>query len=395
MNIFRDSTFYFLGTILNKIFPFILLPYITRNIGAEGFASLSYTQSLIAIFFVFINISQDVALSRYYYFYGKRGIIALQFTGFLLGCFFAVILSVIAFFLQLENILLVLLCGISQMMLGSCLSLYQCQKKVRSYFALSLLNSITSLLITVGLFELIKKGFEERLIALVLSNLIIVLLGLSKEWRRIKISIKKVTLFAKYIILFGFPLVIHNLTFVFKGNFDRLYLFGELDKSDVGVYSIALQLASVITVLMYSLNLAITPYYYENLKSGKLTKKIINNILICTIPLPFIILLISFFIPNSIFVFYLGKGFDNVKPYFIQFAFSYSLIVFYMVISPYLIYYKQVLKITVSNVVSLAIYIPSLVLLTKYLPDLIPLSTMLSNIVIFCIAYYYFLRHKI
>ena len=44
MSIMKDSSVYLTGELLSKSIPFLLLPYLSRKLGLEGFGELSYYQ---------------------------------------------------------------------------------------------------------------------------------------------------------------------------------------------------------------------------------------------------------------------------------------------------------------------------------------------------------------
>ncbi|HHF3653343.1 TPA: flippase, partial [Haemophilus influenzae] len=42
MKVFKDSVIYLVGELSSKLVPFLLLPYLSRKLGVEGYGSLSY-----------------------------------------------------------------------------------------------------------------------------------------------------------------------------------------------------------------------------------------------------------------------------------------------------------------------------------------------------------------
>ena len=72
MRILKDSFIYLIGELINKALPFLLMPYLTRKLGPEGFGELSYYLTILALFSIFIGLSQEGAVTRYFYFYGNK-----------------------------------------------------------------------------------------------------------------------------------------------------------------------------------------------------------------------------------------------------------------------------------------------------------------------------------
>lgn len=72
--IIKDSVIYLAGELISKAFPFLLLPYLSRKLGVDGFGELSYYQTYLTLFIVFLGLSQEGAVVRYFYVYGKRSL---------------------------------------------------------------------------------------------------------------------------------------------------------------------------------------------------------------------------------------------------------------------------------------------------------------------------------
>jgi|GEM_PF-5745343 len=50
MSLIKDSSIYLIGELSAKCVPFLLLPYLSRKLGVEGFGELSYYQTFLALF---------------------------------------------------------------------------------------------------------------------------------------------------------------------------------------------------------------------------------------------------------------------------------------------------------------------------------------------------------
>ena len=70
----KDSLIYVVGEMTAKAVPFLLLPYLTRVLGTTGFGDLSYYLSLTAFIVIAMSLSQNGALTRYFYVYGRHGL---------------------------------------------------------------------------------------------------------------------------------------------------------------------------------------------------------------------------------------------------------------------------------------------------------------------------------
>ena len=77
----KDSLIYLTGEAAAKALPFLLLPYLTRRFGAAGFGDLSYWQTVCALLAIVFGLSQDGAIARYFYVYGRRNLPAVMLAG--------------------------------------------------------------------------------------------------------------------------------------------------------------------------------------------------------------------------------------------------------------------------------------------------------------------------
>ena len=81
MKALKDSAIYLIGELTSRAMPFLLLPYLSRKLGPEGFGELAYYQTFLVLFFLIVGLSQEGAVTRYFYVYGKRSLNLVVNTG--------------------------------------------------------------------------------------------------------------------------------------------------------------------------------------------------------------------------------------------------------------------------------------------------------------------------
>lgn len=64
-----------------------------------------------------------------------------------------------------------------------------------------------------------------------------------------------------------------------KGQLDRIFIYQQYSKSELGIYSAGVQVAALLPVVLMAVNKAIIPYYYQSLREKNLTIHDIKNIL--------------------------------------------------------------------------------------------------------------------
>ena len=127
MAFIKDSSIYLSGEVLSKAIPFILIPYLSRKLGVDGYGELSYYQTYIALFVIFLGLSQDGAIARYFYFYGKRSLPLIVNSGVLYTISSGVLLIAIAGFFRSIILIYTILVAIFQ-------SLLSAQFSINNYF---------------------------------------------------------------------------------------------------------------------------------------------------------------------------------------------------------------------------------------------------------------------
>ncbi|WP_048606045.1 oligosaccharide flippase family protein [Providencia rettgeri] len=376
------SFWYLLGEFFSKIVPFLLLPYFTNSLGTSGYGNLIYYLAIIAIAKVIISFGLETTISRCFFRYGKNTAIIMLKTHFLFTSSIVFCISVICIYLNKYIELYILIAAYSQAIFFGCLVFYQCQERASKYIFFQASATLLSIIFTVILFDYFDFKAEYRILSLCLSYLIfsiIVYMNIIGVFFHFKFH--KTHFY--YLIVSGFPLLLHQLSFVIKGQFDRFLIFDKFSSSELGSYGLAFQLASIITLILQAIYKGIMPKYYDRLKKQQILKKtIIRFSIYSVIPLFFL----SFFpliIPKDVYQFFFGSEFYNI-PIIMSF-FMISMIFYgaYLILSGYLFYYNDNSYIAKINVLSIPIYLILVLVLSNYKIYLIPLSMMISNLFVF------------
>ncbi|MDO7463458.1 oligosaccharide flippase family protein [Acinetobacter baumannii] len=392
MKVLKDSLIYMIGELFSKSLPFLMLPYLTRKLGPDGFGELSYYLTWLALFGIVIGLSQDGAVTRYFYFYGKKGLNNVIKTGYIYNLIITTVSLIVCFLLRLEILAYVVLASSFGSLVAVQLAVQQCQKKPIPYIVIQILLSLTSVLFTVIAFELIpdKNKIIERILAIGFSNLMVFFVSsifLSKLFSgNESFTLKRLKLNTLYIFSFGLPLILHQSSFFIKGQLDRVFIYNLYSKNELGVYSVGVQIASVFPIVIMVFNKAILPYYYESLKIKKLNiEKIKRYSLISLIPV--FVLTLSFFIPDELYRWFVGDGYKGVNYYVALFVCGYALNIPYLILVNYFFYHGNNFLISKITFFSSLIYLACLFLFSKKGIDLIPFALVISNIVMIICLY--------
>ncbi|MBR0574437.1 MULTISPECIES: oligosaccharide flippase family protein [Pasteurellaceae] len=377
MKILKDSAIYIIGEIASKLMPFLLIPYLSGKLGVEGYGLLSYYQTYMVLFALIIGLSQDGAVARYFYVYGKRSINLVVNTGYAYATVMGCIIFIICWLLHSEALMYISLAVIFQIFMGVQLSVRQCQKQALSYTIVQFLFAVIPVIVTVLLFELYETELvEKRFLAILLGNIIVFCLAYILYKNKInivkKFSFKQYKIAFYYFMGFGLPLIFHHGSFFIKGQLDRFFIYHKYSEGELGIYAMGANLALVVSTLVLAVNKAVIPYYFEALKNNKLT---LTNIYKFTF-ISFLIIPFAFFIlcliPEDLFLWVLGDKFIGVKYYFTLFTISTLFIIPYLFMVNYLFFYGKTKLIAFCSVFSTVLYLIALIILinteVKYIP---------------------------
>ena len=145
--------------------------------------------------------------------------------------------------------------------------------KYRSYFAVSLINALSTTILSI---VLITTAFSNnRYIGRVVGNAIpAIIIGcciagyfLKKSKSKIKVDDEK----WKFGLLFSVPLVFHGISQVILNQFDRIMIKSITGASNAGIYSFAYNIYNLVFVTSTSLQNVWGPWFYEKMAAKKYT----------------------------------------------------------------------------------------------------------------------------
>lgn len=393
MKLFKDSLIYLLGELLAKAWPFLLLPYLTRKLGTAGFGELSYFQTICSLLMIVFGLSQDGAVTRYYYVYGQRMLPQLIKAGW----FYTALCTLVAFGLAWyqQSLILASVVGAAatQTILGVQLALRQCQKRALSYTAIQLASGVGTSLLTVLFLETTTYfPVAMRFVALLVGNVLVSLVAY--YWAKQSLlptsgSLKTFRLSLAYILAFGLPLLLHHFSGFAKGQFDRLLIFHRFQAAELGIYSAGYQLATILSILLLALNKATVPYFYQALKQGSLKAHQVRRwswFALALAPLP--ALAVSM-LPERVFLWFLGQQYGGVKYFVVMFLLGFGLTIPYFLLVNFLFYHGQNKRIALISVLSTIVYLVVLAVMAQMrLLNLMPLAMVAGNVAILPLLYY-------
>ena len=387
MKVLKDSFIYLIGELFAKSLPFLMLPYLTRKLGPEGFGELSYYLTWLALFGIFIGLSQEGAVTRYFYFYGKKALNTVVSAGYLYNIVISALLLLGCWLFQAEIMAYIVLATMFQSFVNVQLALRQSQKQPLKYIAIQIILSLANIIFTIAALEWFQNNLVAyRVLAIVAANALtffiasIVMGNLFSD--KYRITAQRLKLSALYIFSFGVPLILHQSSFFIKGQLDRLFIYEQYSKAELGIYTAGVQVAAVLPITLMALNKAILPYYFQNLKDQKLSIQTIKKYTLLCIPLCTIPAIVGFILPEGIYMWFLGAKYADSKYYTVMYLLGYGANLPYLILVNYFFFHGKNILISIITLISSVIYILFLFIFSINSITLIPYALLFSNLVL-------------
>jgi O-antigen/teichoic acid export membrane protein len=323
--LFKNSFIYLVTDGINKAIPFLLLPFLTYYLTANDYGVITnfniFVQILSALYF-----STAAALPVMFYKLDKE-----QYSIYLsnmivlntIVIFIALIIIIIinglltqtlklSFLFQLIAVLVVWFSSITNINM----LLWRCEEKAIAFGKYQISQSLLNVLSTIFFVIILLLAWKGRIYSYLLSVIVFGIMSFfiikRKGYWRFNISKK----YLKHIILFAIPLIPHALSFWFKSGADKILLTNMCGLSENGLYSAAMTLGAIVSIVLVSFSNAFTPYLYKKLnkfdKNGgsaaekrqlvKLTYSIITLTLLLVIIVYFVSILIIKYIYNITYI---------------------------------------------------------------------------------------------
>lgn len=276
----KDFLIYGLSSSIGKFVGFFLVPIYTRAFTPEDFGILDII-STVTFFFALVGMMQiESAVARYYYTFNnseeKKKFISTAVTSIMILSGIIVIFSTL-FSPILSKLLfkdtgygLIIIIAVIHIPLSNLAALFGILLRYRKepviYTIIHTLQILTIAGITIWLVVFKKIGilgvFIGQLSGFFIISMIMVYY-LKKEYC-IFFSLKSF----KKIIRYSAPLVPATTGTWMNKSINRFVMLAYLSLGDIGLYAVAMKLASIISILASALKMAWLPFFWETLESA-------------------------------------------------------------------------------------------------------------------------------
>ena len=284
-SLFSGSAVYLLSNILAVVIPFVLLPILTRCLTPAEYGQVAIFQTLLAGLGSFIGISaQGAAGVKYYddhlskselkYFIGNC-FLALAVTTVLTFLVAVIFREFLANWLALDKQWQILSVFVSSasFVVSIRMGQWQVRKQAKNYGVFQVAQSLVNMFFSLLLIMYFLQGAAGRIWVLSFVPLCFSVIALFLLYKDDLLGFAWRPAYLREIFAFGIPLVPHSFGLFLLSSVDRFVIHEKLGLSQVGIYMVAVQLASAMGLVFDAINNAYVPWLFERLKRNQIEEK--------------------------------------------------------------------------------------------------------------------------
>lgn len=361
----KNASTYFGANVINGLIPFILLPILTRYLTVEAYGQVAIFQTLYWAVSAFVGITIAGASDRKFFDATSEKHLA-DFIGACVQICLFLTLTTIGFFIifnaQFSNItgtppeyifyaiIVAASLSIIQIRLGQ----WQIRgnAKIFGFFQIlqsSLIVILSVLLIVYLSLDEIGRIFSQVLICGVFAITSIIYLRKDKLLNFFTWNPQ----YIKESLQFAIPLIPHVAGVFLISMADRFFIAGELGVDKAGIYMLAAQLATVVSLVHESINRAFLPWLFEKLAMNKIEDK---KLIVKYTYLWFVVILLTspilFFIGPSLVTIIAGPQYSEAGNIFGWLALGHSFGGMYAMLNCYIYFSKKTYSLSIVTLFS-------------------------------------------
>lgn len=262
---------YFISNIAAKGIGIISLPVITRLLLPSDYGIINVFNSYNGIFVSVLTLNCYVALGRYYYeeqddlkeFFGTSIIFIFSLLS-LFFILFVIFRDKISSLLSLpSNIIIFCVPSVLFYVFGSWYEqIYVPQRKSKQIAIRNVISSYGGFALVVVLILLLTKDkYLGPIYASTVTGVLFTIyyFNVLKQYIKFSFSINAL----KYMLAYSLPLLPYTIGSVVLSQIDRIVINKYCGPTDVGLYSFAYNIGTLLTLVLSSLHLAWAPVYFK------------------------------------------------------------------------------------------------------------------------------------
>ena len=352
---------YFSSNVVVAFIPFALLPILTRAFTTSEYGIIGMFGALLAFLYAITGLKSESILSIKY-FSTKKEIFKkfLVSSLYLLLCSGLIIaVAAIIFSNQIEQvtflkpqfIFLGIITAIANVFITIRLNLWMVKKQPYQYAAFHCSLALVNIALSLSLVFILQLGFSGRIFGI--SGALIVF-GMVALWSLnqqdyIELSFPKTEF--KETFRYAYPLVFHALSYTLLATIDRYFISQTLGLDSLGIYVVAIQLSSVMMMLIDSISKSFVPIVFEAINSNDFSqkKRVVRLTYRYCIFYIFTALILTVLAPTLIHIM-AGPRYEGAIQPFIILVYAHLLYGFYEMFVHYLFFKQRTITISAITV---------------------------------------------
>jgi len=350
--LFSNYAIYLGANLIGSAIPFLFLPILTRYLSPTDYGIVATFQILLFIFTILVGLNIHGVLSRTYFDLDSQKLKQLNFNLILISlASFLIIVASIEVLIkfnftppELPNqwLFIIALTALLEVWSNLILALWRVQEKPLQFGKFQISKIIINVLLSFLLVVVWTLNWRGRVVGIIIADIIFgstaLLILLREDLVKPRLNLS----YIKDALFFGVPLIPHALSGWITTYVDRFFIANMVGMADVGIYSVAYQIGSIIGILASSFNQAWTPFLFKKLSQGNQdSKTTIVKLTYCYfVVIIFLTALLSLTAP-FIISFFLGDEFEQATRYVPWIAAGYSATGMYYMVVNYIFYAKK------------------------------------------------------
>lgn len=267
----KSGLWYTISNFLTKGILFISTPIFTRILSQEEFGAFSNISSWLNILVIVVTLNVEASLISARYDYEKNvdgyvfSALSLSTLSTLVwAAVFNIFMDPISRFFEVEP--LYINCMFVYLLFFPALQLFQTQERFfyryKNSVILSMLSTFGSCALSVALILVMQNKLAGRVFGHILPVAVIGLVLyfiIAKKGKKIDFGVWK------YTLKVCLPYIPHLLSITVLNSTDRIMITKMCSEADAGIYSVAYNVAMIVTLLVTALNGAFSPWLAERL----------------------------------------------------------------------------------------------------------------------------------
>lgn len=277
VSLIKDTFIYTVTDVFGKAIGFILLPFVSYYMTPDELGIATNFSVITSIVTLLAGGAMVNAIPYFYYEQTKKQNTALV-SSLLLICVCSSILifliisllqNVINNYIKLDYSLQILASVTSILMLinNSNLILLRLENKSKQFALLQIIQILFHCLFVIAFVIVFKLGGRGKIYSEALPTMIISIIGIIMMTKKGYLKFEFNKLYISKLFKFGLPLLPHSLSFWIKGGTDKIFITSFCGLYQNGLYSMAMTIASLYTIVRNAFFKAYVPYLQKRLSN--------------------------------------------------------------------------------------------------------------------------------